>query len=129
MLLDADVDSADLSSLRALISGTAPLAPDLVDAFLEKYDIPICSNYGATDFAGAIAGWTIDDFRSLWKEKRGAVGRVHGDIEARHVDPESGAILTPGDEGLLDLTGKTPNNGMQWGRIPAGGNHDVHRLL
>src|SRR3546814_1005083 len=29
MLLDADVDSADLSSLRALISGTAPLAPDL----------------------------------------------------------------------------------------------------
>src|SRR3546814_4971448 len=50
MLLDADVDSADLSSLRALISGTAPLAPDLVDAFLEKYDIPICTNYGATEF-------------------------------------------------------------------------------
>src|SRR3546814_6671433 len=44
MLLDADVDSADLSSLRALISGTAPLAPDLVVAFLNKYDIPICTN-------------------------------------------------------------------------------------
>src|SRR3546814_12003923 len=73
MLLDADVDSADLSSLRALISGTAPLAPDLVDAFLEKYDIPICTNYCATEFAGAIAGWTIADFRKPWTEKRGAV--------------------------------------------------------
>src|SRR3546814_5122499 len=93
MLLDADVDSADLSSLRALISGTAPLAPDLVDAFLEKYDIPICTNYGATEFAGAIAGWTIDDFRKHWTEKRGAVGRVHANIAARVVDPATGAAL------------------------------------
>lgn len=114
MLLDADVDPADLASLRALISGTAPLPADLVDAFLDKYGIPICSNYGATEFAGAIAGWTIDDFRSYWEQKRGAVGRVHGDIEARVVDPDSGAILSNGEEGLLELKGKQLNNDMQW---------------
>ncbi len=114
MLLDADVDPADLSSLRSLISGTAPLPPDLVDAFFAKYGIPICSNYGATEFAGAVAGWTIDDFRRHWTEKRGAAGRVHGDIEARIVDPESGAVLADGEEGLLELKGKQLNNGMQW---------------
>jgi len=114
MLLETDVDPADLKSLRALISGTAPLPPELVDAFLDKYGIPICSNYGATEFAGAIAGWTIDDFRAHWSEKRGAAGRVHADIEARTVDPESGAILPPGEEGLLEIKGKQLGNAMQW---------------
>ncbi|OGT55008.1 MAG: hypothetical protein A3E01_12070 [Gammaproteobacteria bacterium RIFCSPHIGHO2_12_FULL_63_22] len=114
MLLEADVDPADLSSLRSLISGTAPLPADLVDAFFDKYGIPICGNYGATEFAGAVAGWTIDDFRNLWKEKRGAVGRIHGDIEARVVDPENGEILAAGAEGLLELKGRQLNNGMQW---------------
>lgn len=114
MLLDADVDPEDLASLRAMISGTAPLPADLVDAFLEKYGIPICSNYGATEFAGAIAGWTIDDFRSLWEQKRGAVGRVHSDIEARIVDPDTGTILSSGKEGLLEIKGEQLNNDMQW---------------
>ena len=129
MLLDADVDSEDLSSLRALISGTAPLPADLVDAFLDKYGIPICSNYGATEFAGAIAGWTIDDFRTLWNQKRGAVGRVHGDIEARVVDPDSGATLSPGEEGLLELKGKQLNNDMQWLRTTDRAVLDADRFL
>lgn len=105
MLLEADVDPADLASLSALISGTAPLAPELVDAFYEKYGIPVCSNYGATEFAGAIAGWTIDDFRAHWGDKRGAAGRVHANIAARIVDPESGNELPFGTEGLLELKG------------------------
>ena len=129
MLLDADVDPSDLSSLRSLISGTAPLPADLVDAFFDKYGIPICSNYGATEFAGAIAGWTIDDFRSLWKEKRGAVGRVHGDIEARIVDPDSGAILAPGEEGLLELKGRQLNNDLQWLRTTDRATLDTDRFL
>ncbi len=129
MLLDADVDRADLSSLKALISGTAPLSPDLVDSFLEKYGIPICANYGATEFAGAIAGWTIDDFRARWTEKRGAVGRVHGDIEARIVDPENGAVLSPGEEGLLEIKGKQLNNDLQWMRTTDRAMLDDDRFL
>ncbi|MFM2271284.1 MAG: hypothetical protein RL702_349 [Pseudomonadota bacterium] len=105
MLLEADVDPADLSSLSALISGTAPLSPDLVDAFLEKYGIPILGNYGATEFAGAIAGWTLDDFKANWTAKRGAVGRVQSNVAARVVDAESGAVLHHGEEGLLEIKG------------------------
>jgi long-chain acyl-CoA synthetase len=129
MLLDANVDPADLSSLKALISGTAPLSPDLVDAFLGKYGIPICGNYGATEFAGAIAGWTIDDFRKLWAEKRGAVGRVHGDIEARIVDHETGSILPDGAEGLLELKGQQLANDMQWLRTTDRAVLDPDRFL
>ncbi|QNO26995.1 long-chain fatty acid--CoA ligase [Sphingopyxis sp. OPL5] len=114
MLLDADVDPADLSSLKSLISGTAPLAPELVDAFYARYGIPICSNYGATEFAGAIAGWTIDDFHRHWAEKRGAVGRVHANMAARVVDPDSGAELPHGTEGLLELKGEQLGNGLRW---------------
>ena len=114
MLLDADVDPADLSSLKSLISGTAPLAPELVDAFYARYGIPICSNYGATEFAGAIAGWTIDDFHRHWAEKRGAVGRVHANMEARVVDPDSGAELPHGSEGLLELKGEQLGNDLRW---------------
>ena len=105
MLLEAEVDPADLSSLSALISGTAPLSPDLVDAFLEKYGIPILGNYGATEFAGAIAGWTLDDFKANWAAKRGSVGRVQSNIAARVVDPESGVEVPHGEEGLLELKG------------------------
>jgi acyl-coenzyme A synthetase/AMP-(fatty) acid ligase len=105
MLLEADVDPEALSSLSALISGTAPLSPDLVDAFDAKYGIPILGNYGATEFAGAIAGWNIDDFRTYWQSKRGSAGRVHANIQARVVDPESGQELPHGQEGLLELKG------------------------
>ncbi|HEY9092540.1 long-chain fatty acid--CoA ligase [Parasphingorhabdus sp.] len=129
MLLDANVDPKDLASLHALISGTAPLPADLVDAFLDKYGIPICSNYGATEFAGAVAGWSIDDFRSLWKQKRGAVGRVHSDIEARVVDADTGANLPPGEEGLLELKGEQLNNDMQWLRTTDRAVLDADRFL
>ena len=116
MLLEADVDKEALSSLRAMISGTAPLSPDLVDAFYDKYGIPICGNYGATEMAGAVAGWNIDDFRKHWSEKRGAVGRMHADIEARVVDAETGEPLPHGSEGLLELKGAQLGNDMQWMR-------------
>ncbi|WEK42419.1 MAG: fatty acid--CoA ligase family protein [Candidatus Sphingomonas colombiensis] len=106
MLLEANVDPAALASLSAMISGTAPLPPELVDTFYEKYGVPILGNYGATEFAGAVAGWTIDDFRAHWRDKRGSVGRVHGNVVARIVDIETGIELPPGAEGLLELQGE-----------------------
>ena len=105
MLLEAEVDPADLSSLTCLISGTAPLAPELVNEFYDRYGIPILGNYGATEFAGAIAGWTLDDFNAHWREKRGAAGRVQANVAARIVDPDTGDELPVGSEGLLEIKG------------------------
>ena len=103
MVLDANVPAEDLSSLIAIPAGAAPVAPETVDGFLERYNIPILSNYGATEFAGAIAGWSLAEFRRHWKEKRGSCGKVHDNVEARVVDPETGAILPPMTEGVLEL--------------------------
>ncbi len=114
MILEAKVPKEDLASLVSLISGTAPLSPDIVDAFYQTYGIPVLANYGATEFAGAICGWNIDDFRAHWAEKRGSAGRLHADMEARIVDPETGGVLAPGQEGLLELKGAQLGNDGQW---------------
>ncbi|MDM7957643.1 class I adenylate-forming enzyme family protein [Blastomonas sp.] len=114
MILEADVPREDLSSLTALISGTAPLDPDTVDAFYARFGIPVLANYGATEFAGAVAGWTIDDFRAHWSTKRGSAGRIHADMVARIVDPDTGAVLELGEQGVLELKGAQLNNALQW---------------
>ncbi len=114
MILDANVPAEDLSSLSALISGTAPLDPAIVDLFYARYNIPILANYGATEFAGAVAGWNIDDFRAHWTQKRGAAGRLHADMQARIVDPETGTVLAPGEQGVLELKGAQLGNGGEW---------------
>jgi acyl-coenzyme A synthetase/AMP-(fatty) acid ligase len=116
MILDAEVSREDLSSLVAFRTGTAPLDPDLADAFYEKFGIPVLQNYGATEFAGGVAGWTIGDFKAHHKDKRGAVGRMNPGIDARIVDPESGAEKAFGEEGLLELRAPHLGDGKAWVR-------------
>jgi long-chain acyl-CoA synthetase len=103
MILDADVPRQDLSSLRALTAGAAPVDPAVIDAFFDKYGIAVLTNYGATEFAGAVAGWTLRDFQAHRHDRRGSAGRLHQGVEARIVDPETGAVLPPMTQGLLEI--------------------------
>jgi acyl-coenzyme A synthetase/AMP-(fatty) acid ligase len=103
MILDADVPAERLSSLVAFRAGTAPLDPNLADEFTARYAIPVLQNYGATEFAGGVAGWTLEDHREFGSAKRGSVGRMHDGVEARIVDPDTGEVVAPGVEGLLCL--------------------------
>jgi len=114
MILDANLPAEDLSSLAALGSGTAPLDPDINDAFLSRYNIAVLANYGATEFAGAIASWSLASYRQFWSAKRGAVGRVHNTMDARVVDPETDEVLAPGREGILELKGFVTGRGDAW---------------
>ena len=116
MILDANVPKEDFASLLAYRTGTAPLDPDLADAFYEKYGIPVLQNYGATEFAGGVAGWTIQDFKAHWANKRGAVGRLNKGVEAHVVDPDTGAELPMGREGLLELRAPNVADGKSWVR-------------
>ncbi len=111
MIMDADIPPEDFSSLLAYRTGTAPLDPDLADAFYQRYGIPVLQNYGATEFAGGAAGWTLDDFKAHWEEKRGSVGRLNRGVEARIVDPDSGDVLAPGEQGLLEMRGENIGDG------------------
>jgi len=116
MILDANVPKADLASLVAFRTGTAPLDPDLADAFYEKYGIPVLQNYGATEFAGGAAGWTLKDFTAYWKAKRGSVGRLNPRTEARTIDAETGLVQAPGETGLLEIRAPNIGDGESWVR-------------
>lgn len=116
MILEANPPKEDLASLVALRSGTAPLAPEIVDEFLKRYDLPVLATYGATEFAGGVAAWTYKDFRKYWKEKWGSVGRFNSNIEGRVVDREDFHVLEPSEIGLLEIRGKQIGDGKNWVR-------------
>src|SRR6202044_4204767 len=59
MVLQADVPVETFARVRAVGSGTAPLPPELAEAFEGRYGIPGLGTYGATEFAGAISIWTL----------------------------------------------------------------------
>ena len=116
MILDANVPKERLNSLVAFRTGTAPLDPDLADAFFDRYGIPVLQNYSATEFAGAGAGWTLSDYNAHYPAKRGSVGRVNPSIEARVVDVESFEPLALGEQGLLEIRAPHLGDGKSWMR-------------
>jgi acyl-coenzyme A synthetase/AMP-(fatty) acid ligase len=116
MVMQAGIGKEELSSLVAVRTGTAPLDPALADAFMERYAIPILQQYGATEFTGGVAGWTMRDFREHHSGKRGSVGRVQPNIEARVIDPETGQILPAGAHGVLEIRGRQLGPDNEWRR-------------
>jgi long-chain acyl-CoA synthetase len=129
MILDANVAPEDLSSLLAFRTGTAPLDPELADEFIDRYGIPVLQNYGATEFAGGAAGWTLDDFRDHWKSKRGSVGRLNRGTNARTVNTETGEVLEVGAAGLLEIQAPNIGDGKSWVRTTDLARIDGDRFL
>ncbi|MBV9842332.1 MAG: long-chain fatty acid--CoA ligase [Sphingomonadaceae bacterium] len=114
MILDAKLPKEDLSSLVALRTGAAPLDFSVTKEFMDRYDLPVLQNYGATEFSGAVAGWTLPDFRRYWDKKPGSAGRFQPGVAGRVVDPETRAELPAGEEGLLEMRSGQFDNGDEW---------------
>ncbi|MCT7657602.1 class I adenylate-forming enzyme family protein [Mycobacterium deserti] len=112
MLLDADVAERDLASLDFLISASGPLDPETRDEFEQRYGIPIVLAYGATEFAGSLCAWTPDLQQEFGAAKRHSVGRALPDTQLRIVDPDTGAELGCGEQGLLEA--KVAPIGADW---------------
>ncbi|MGE0387745.1 MAG: class I adenylate-forming enzyme family protein [Gammaproteobacteria bacterium] len=115
MVYDANIPKEDLASLVAVRAGTAPLDPGLREAFESRYGIAILESYGATEFGGGVAGWSLQDYRKFGTAKRGSVGRMERGCEARVIDPDTGAVLDTGAVGLLEVRGEYITAG-QWVR-------------
>jgi long-chain acyl-CoA synthetase len=101
-VLDSDIPREDLASIRAINAGTSPVDPALVDAFFERYGIPILVVYGATEFSGAVAGWTVKDFHAQWVDKKGSVGHAFPGVRLQVVG-EGGAVLGVNESGRLQV--------------------------
>jgi acyl-CoA synthetase (AMP-forming)/AMP-acid ligase II len=103
MVMDANVPPEDLSSVKIISGGSAHLDPDLQDRFEARYGIPILWAMGATEFCGTIIRWTPEMREKVGAGKRGSIGMAMPDVELRVVDPETGEMLPPGVEGLMEV--------------------------
>jgi acyl-coenzyme A synthetase/AMP-(fatty) acid ligase len=115
-VLDAEVPPTRLASLRAVTTGTQSCPPQLAEAFTARYGIPVLATYGATEFAGAVAGWTAKMHREWWDRKRGSVGRAFPGNELRVVSTD-GALLPADEQGVLEVRSRQmPDGGRDWVR-------------
>lgn len=114
MILDAKVPKDAFSSLAVFRTSMAPLDPAMAQQFYDIYGVPILQNYGATEFAGGVAGWTMSDFKKYGSERIGSVGRMNPGIEGRVVDTETGEPLPLGEKGLLELRASHLGDGKNW---------------
>lgn len=114
MVLDSDATKEDLQSLIAVRSGSAPLPVATQERFEQKFGVPVLTNYGATEFMGTVAGWTLDDYRQWGRSKRGSVGRSNRGVELRVVDPASGAVLPADEPGVLEVLAQRIQTNGEW---------------
>jgi acyl-CoA synthetase (AMP-forming)/AMP-acid ligase II len=123
MVLDAAVDPEDLTSIQVVTSGSAKLDPDVQLAFEQRYGIPVLPSYGATEFAGGVAGWTLPLHREWGEAKRGSAGRPQPGRALRAVHPETGEPLPADEVGLVEIrSGDGPwHRTTDLGRIDADG--------
>jgi acyl-CoA synthetase (AMP-forming)/AMP-acid ligase II len=106
MVYDAGVPKDVFESVSAVFVGTAALDPAFAAEFSARYEVPVLVIYGATEFAGGVAGWTLRDWRRFGAEKPDSVGRANAGIELRAVDPDSGAELPADRPGVLEVRGE-----------------------
>lgn len=127
MVLASEATREDLSSLIVVRSGTAPLDPRTRDAFEDRFGVPILHEYGASEFIGGITVWTLADYAAFKEAKRGSVGRLKPDVEARILDRESEAVLQPGEIGVLSV--RSARIGPDWVRTTDLASIDVDGFL
>ncbi|WP_093400400.1 class I adenylate-forming enzyme family protein [Sphingomonas sp. OK281] len=112
MILDAEIPVADLSSLKFFSTGAAPLDPDVQRRFEVRYGIPILLSYGATEFGGPVAAMTPQLHDEWGPAKFGSVGRAMPGVALRVRHFDTGEILGPGVEGILEVV--SPRMGPDW---------------
>ncbi|KAI0137007.1 putative phenylacetyl-CoA ligase [Xylariales sp. AK1849] len=97
---DPIVDKYDLSSLKWLNSGAAPLTHELINGLWERLTVPVKQGYGLSETSPVTHLQTVLE----WAKHKGAVGKLVPNMEARIVDLE-GKDVPPGEEGEIWVKG------------------------
>lgn len=94
------VSNYDLSSIRMLNSGAAPLTRDLVDAVYQRLKIPIKQGYGLSETSPTTHTQPWEE----WNTTIGSVGRLLPNQVAKYMDPEEKEVPA-GQTGELWIKG------------------------
>jgi acyl-CoA synthetase (AMP-forming)/AMP-acid ligase II len=98
---DPLVDKYDLSNLRSIACGAAPLGAEVEQACAERFGCQIIQAFGMTELGGGAIFIPLDPA----KARPGSVGVLVSNMEARVVNVATGEDLGPGTRGELWLRG------------------------
>jgi acyl-CoA synthetase (AMP-forming)/AMP-acid ligase II len=94
------VEGRDLSSLRTLMSGAAPLGAELIEQVRTRIGCEVIQGYGLTETSPVTHAMPADG-----ENKPGTIGTPLPETECRIVDPETGADVAEGERGELWVRG------------------------
>jgi acyl-CoA synthetase (AMP-forming)/AMP-acid ligase II len=94
------VGGRDLSSLRRIKSGAAPLGPEIVEQVARRTDTKVVQGYGLTETSPV-----THVIGPHGENRAGTIGRPLPNTECRVVDPESGDDVGAGERGELWVRG------------------------
>ncbi|CAL9149228.1 4-coumarate--CoA ligase 1-like [Musa acuminata AAA Group] len=99
------VDGYDLSSIRMVMSGAAPMGKELEDKFMTKLpNAQLGQGYGMTE-AGPVLSMCLAFAKEPFEVKSGACGTVVRNAEMKIVDPATGASLGSNQRGEICIRG------------------------
>jgi acyl-CoA synthetase (AMP-forming)/AMP-acid ligase II len=94
------VEGRDLSSLRRIKSGAAPLGPELAEQVARRVDTKVVQGYGLTETSPV-----THVIRAHGENRPGTIGRPLPNTECRIVDPGTGDDVPVGERGELWVRG------------------------
>lgn len=111
LLNHPDLKKYNLSSIKACISGAAPLPVEVQEKFEEITGGKLVEGYGLTESS------PVTHANFIWGQKRvkGSIGVPWPDTDAKIVDPETGEDLPPGEIGEIVVKGPQVMKGY-WNR-------------
>ncbi len=108
MLNHPDVDNYDLSSLRYIEYGAAPISENILSAALERLpDCDFIQGYGQTECAALALAmpWRYHFDTDNWANKRSGTGRAAYGLDVKITPPGGGPELPLGEHGEIALRG------------------------
>uniref|UniRef100_A0A1J3FY89 4-coumarate--CoA ligase n=1 Tax=Noccaea caerulescens TaxID=107243 RepID=A0A1J3FY89_NOCCA len=102
----SETDKYDLSSVRIIMSGAAPLGKELEDAVSAKFpNASLGQTYGMTE-AGPVIALSLGFAKEPFPVKSGACGTVVRNAEMKIVDPDTGCSLPKNSSGEICIRGQ-----------------------
>ncbi len=93
------VDEYDLSSVKQIFSGAAPLGGEIAEAAAKRLGCEVAQGYGMTELSPVSHAVAEGDYKAA------SVGTLVASTEARLVDPETGNDAEPGARGEVWVRG------------------------
>jgi len=105
------VTPEQFARVRLAVAGAEKLSPDLIQLYREKYKIEIMEGYGLTETSPVLSVNVPNPIMGPAAESQqignsqGSVGRLLPGVAYQLVNPETGELKSPGETGLLKVSG------------------------